>query len=127
MVFAAPSYVERFRSTAPAVVDLVLRPTVEQLARLIDEEIPGGTVFVPTDQAVSPGTNVVVRVVHPLAQESFPLEGTVRRPDETTARGVGVRLVDLTAEARAALADFRDSVMLVDDYDIEVLEAPQVR
>jgi hypothetical protein len=125
-VFARPSYVQRFRSTAPVALDLELRPTIEELGQLVGDEIPGGTVFVPTDVAVSPGTNVVVRVVHPLAQESFPLEGTTRRPDGTTARGVDVRLVELTAEGRAALADFRDSVMVVDDYDIEVLEAPQV-
>ena len=68
-----------------------------------------------------------MRVVHPLAQESFPLEGTARRPDATGARGVDVRLVELTAEGRAALVAFRDSVMVVDDYDIEILEAPQVR
>jgi len=127
LVFAAPSYVERFRSTAPVAVELELRPTMEQLGKLIDDEIPGGTVFVPTQAAVAPGANVVVRMVHPLAQESFPLEGTARRPDATAARGVDVRLVDLTDEGRAALVAFRDSVMVVDDYDIEVLEAPQVR
>jgi hypothetical protein len=126
VVFAAPSYVQRFRSKGPVALDLELRPTVEELAKLIDLEIPGGTVFVPTDVAVTPGTNVIVRVVHPLAQDSFPLEGTARRPDGR-ARGIDVRLVELTAEARTALADFRDSVMVVDDYDIEVLEAPSVR
>ncbi len=127
LVFAAPSYVERFRSTSPVAAELELRPDVEQLGKLIDDEIPGGTVFVPTDAAVDPGANVVVRLVHPLAQESFPLEGTARRPDVAAARGVDVRLVALTPEGRAALVAFRDSVMVVDDYDIEILEAPQVR
>ena len=94
--------------------------------RIIDGEIPGGTVFVPTRESVAPGANVVVSVVHPLTQESFPFEGTARRPDAGGARGVDVRLVELTPEGRAALVDFKDSVMLVDDYDIEVLEAPRV-
>jgi hypothetical protein len=127
MVFAPPSYMERFRSTAPAAVELELRPTMEQLVWLVDDEIPGGTVFVPTEAAVAPGANVVVRLVHPLAQESFPLEGSARRPDATAGRGVDVRLVELSAEGRKALVAFRDSVMLVDDYDIEILDAPQVR
>jgi hypothetical protein len=127
VVFAKPSYMQRFRSKGPVALELELRPTVDELGKLVDLEIPGGTVFVPTDVAVSPGTNVIVRVMHPLlVEESFPLEGTARRPDGK-ARGVDVRLVELTAEARTALADFRDSVMVVDDYDIEVLEAPQVR
>jgi hypothetical protein len=127
VVFAPPSYVDRFRSQAPVSAELELRPSFEHLAKLIDEEIPGGTVFVPTQTAVAPGANVVVQLVHPLSEEWFPLEGTVRRPDATAARGVDVRLVELTDEGRAALAAFRDSMMVVDDYDIEVLEAPQVR
>lgn len=125
-VFAAPSYVERFRSTTPAAIDLELRPSVDVFEALMSDEIPGGTVFVATDAAVPPGANVVVRVVHPLTQERFPLTGTARRPDETTARGVDVRLAELTTEARAALADFKDSVMVLSEYDIEILDAPKV-
>ena len=114
------------RARLPLPSTLELRPTIEQFGKLVDEEIPGGTVFVPTDVAVTPGANVVVRLVHPLAQESFPLSGTARRPDATTAQGVDVRLAELTAEGRAALVAFRDSVMVVDDYDIEILDAPTV-
>jgi hypothetical protein len=126
LVFAAPTYVERFRSAGPVTAELELRPTMDQLQALVGQEIPGGTLFVPSAAAVAPGASVVVRVVHPLAQESFPLEGTARRPDGDAAQGVDVRLVELTAEGREALVAFRDSVMVVDDYDIEVLEAPEV-
>ncbi len=52
--------------------------------------------------------------------------GTVRRPDATVSNGVDVGLAELTHEARAALAEFKDSVMLLSDYDIEVIDAPTV-
>jgi len=55
LVFAAPGYVERFRSKAAVAVELELRPTIEQLGKVIDDEIPKGTVFVPTHEAVAPG------------------------------------------------------------------------
>ncbi len=125
-VFAPPSYVQRFQSTAPSALDLELAPTAAEFDAVIDGEIPHGTLFVPTDAFVPPGANVIVRLVHPLSQEWFPLAGTARRPDGAVMNGVDVRLTELTREALAALAEFRDSVMLLSDYDIEVLEAPTV-
>jgi hypothetical protein len=124
MVFARPSYVERFRRTGPPALDLDLRPTPGELDRLIDQTIPTGTLFVPTDMAVVPGANVSVRMIHPMTLDVFPLPGTARRQEGATTRGVDVTLAPLTGEVRAALLEFRDAAMILEDYDIEILEAP---
>jgi hypothetical protein len=128
VVFAPLEYVDRFQRKAPAAGDLWLRPsTVEELDSLVRGDIPGGAVFVPLASG-TPGTNVTVQLVHPITESAFPLEGVVKRPGTGGhPGGVTVGLSPLTDQSRVELQEMVDSVVVLEDYDIELFEEPSVR
>jgi hypothetical protein len=131
VVFAAVSYVDLFQRKAPAAGDLWLRPpTVDELERIVQQDIAQGTLFVPSASPVTPGANVTVQLVHPVTEAVFPLEGVVKRPGAgphaAGRSGVAIGLSPLSDPARKELQEMADSVVVVEDYDVELFEQPSV-
>ncbi len=123
VVFAPLSYVDRFQAEGPAAGDLWLKPaSLEDLDRIIREDIPGGAIFIPGAAPIAPGTNVTLQLVHPVTEASFALEGVVRRRGADVREGVLVGITPLTYERRIELTEMGDSVVVLDDYDIELYE-----
>jgi hypothetical protein len=127
VTFARPSYIARFQLQAPVVDDIRLTPaSVEELVRIVTEEIPTGTIFIQTSTSVVLGANVCVQLVHPITAEAFPLEGVVRRRGAGAQPGVLIGLAKLPMDARVGLQELLDSVVVLEDYDIELYEEPSV-
>jgi hypothetical protein len=127
LVLARPSYVDRFQRRGLVALDTPLRPTNgRQLRELVEGQILHGALFVPTDMAIVVGATVNVQLLHPITGDEFPLEGVVRRRDAAPA-GVHVELTGLTEEIREGLQEFVDSVVVVADYDVEVLAPAALR
>lgn len=130
VVFAAVDYVDIFQKKAPAAGDLWLKPpTVDELDRIM-KDIHAGTVFVPWTSPVTPGANITIQLVHPLTQAIFPLDGVVKRPGTAPHRpgeeGVSVGLSPLSDQARVELQEMADSVVIVEEYDVELFDDPTV-
>jgi len=125
VVYAPLSYVDLFQSRGPAAGDLWLQPaSVEELDRIVRQEIPGGTVFVPTQAPVTPGANVTIQLLHPVTQTVFALDGIVRRQRPDGYAGVFVGVAPLSHERNVELLEMADSVVVIDDYDIELYAEP---
>ncbi len=125
VMFARPSYVARFQLTAPVVDDIRLVPdSLEELERIIREDIPAGTLFIPTATSVVLGANVSVKLVHPITRDVVPLEGIVRRRGAGAQAGVLVGLAKLSMDVRVGLQELLDSVVVLEDYDVELYEEP---
>lgn len=128
VVLARPSYVDRFLRKGRLALDLPLMPeSPEKLARLVESQILQGTLFVPTKVALVVGAHVTVQLAHPLLlEETFPLEGTVRRRETAPEAGVMVELTYLPPEVRQGLEEFMTSVLVVEEYDVDIFAAPSV-
>jgi hypothetical protein len=131
VVFAAIDYVEGFQRKAPAAGDLWLRPaTVDELDRIIREDVPKATLFVPSASQVTPGANVTIQLVHPVTEAVFPLEGVVKRPGTVphagAEAGIAIGLSPLAERAMVELQEMADSVVVVEDYDVELFDEPTV-
>jgi hypothetical protein len=125
--FARPSYVMRVQLKEPAAVDLPLRPSsFDELAELIEQQIPAGTLFVPTTQPLVLGAAVNVKIVHPITNETLDLPGSVVRRGSTSP-GALVRLAPLDDEMRAIVKEFEDSVVISVDYDVEIFDEPKIK
>lgn len=126
VVFAPLSYLDLFQAQGPAAGDLWLQPpSVEELERIIRDEIRAGTVFVPSATVIAPGTNVTLQLLHPITQAVFPLEGVVRRRGPYVREGVlVVGVAPLTHERDVELTEMADSVLVLEDYDIELYDEP---
>jgi PilZ domain len=125
VVFAPLSYLELFQANGPAAGDVWLQPqSVEELERIVKEEVPLGLVFVPTDGPVTPGANVTIQLLHPVTQAVFALEGVVKRPRPGAQQGAVVAIAPLSHERRVELSEMADSVVVVEDYDVELYEEP---
>jgi hypothetical protein len=125
VVFAPLSYVDLFQSQGPAAGDLWLQPTsVEELERIVRDEIPTGNVFIPTASAVTPGANVTVQLLHPITQSVFAMEGVAKRRGPGVQEGVLVALSAMSPERLVELQEMADSVVVVEDYDIELYDEP---
>jgi hypothetical protein len=129
VTFARQSYLRLFQQKAPTADDLWLRPaTVEDLLHILDAEVPGGVLAVPSTEAVPAGANVTVRLVHPVTQDVVVLPGIVRRRGEEARPldHVLVNLLPVPDELQKALAELADSVVVLEDYDIELFEEPEL-
>jgi hypothetical protein len=127
VVFAPLSYVDLFQSQGPAAGDLWLQPpSVEELERIVREEIPTGTVFVPKAAAVTAGANVKIQLLHPVTQAVFAIDAIARRrgSDPRDHDGVVVSVPPLTKEKLAELNEMADSVVVLEDYDVELYDEP---
>jgi hypothetical protein len=126
VVFAPLSYVDLFQSQGPAAGDLWLQPaSVEELDQIVREQVPSGTVYVPTETPVTPGANVVIQLLHPVTQAVFAIDGVVKRrgadiPEEYAVVGIA----PLSPDRAAALEEMANSVLVIEDYDIELYEEP---
>jgi hypothetical protein len=128
VTFARPSYVARFQLKAPVADDIRVTPSsVEDLTRIVNEDIPSGTLFIATRTSVVLGANVCVKLVHPITQDVFPLEGVVRRRGAGAEPGVLVGLARLSMDVRVGLQELVNSVVVVEDYDVELYEEPSVK
>ena len=102
VVFAPLSYVDLFQSSGPAAGDLWLQPqSVEELDRIVREEIPSGSVVIPTAAPMTPGANVTIQLLHPITQTVFALEGVVRRR-AGAQEGVVVAVAPLSPSATSS-------------------------
>jgi hypothetical protein len=127
-VFAPAGYVALFQRQAPAADDVWLEPqSVEELQRIIRLDMGRGSVFVPSAKPVTPGTNVTVMLVHPVTQAVFPLDGVVRRRGAEVRDGIVVGVAPLTPERVQELTEMADSVLVVEDYDVELYDEPVLR
>lgn len=126
VVFAPLSYVDLFQSQGPAAGDLWLQPgSVEELERIVRDEIPTGMLYIASATPFTPGANVTVQLLHPVTQAVFALEGSVRRRGADIPEGyVVVALAPLTGARSTELAEMADSVVVVEDYDIELYDEP---
>jgi hypothetical protein len=127
VVFAPLSYVDLFQSQGPAAGDLWLQPqSVDELEHIVREEIPSGTVFIPNAAAVTPGANVKIQLLHPVTQAVFALDAVVRRPgaDARARDGVAVTVPPLSKERSVELNEMADSVIVLEDYDVELYDEP---
>jgi len=127
VVFAPLSYVDLFQSSGPAAGDLWLQPrSVEELERIVREEIPTGTVFIPNAAAVTAGANVKIQLLHPVTQAVFALDAVVRRrgKDPRDREGVVVGVSPLSPERMTELNEMADSVVVLEDYDVELYDEP---
>lgn len=123
VMFARPSYVARFQLGAPVADDIRLAPgSVEELARIINEEIPTGTLVIPTAAPTVLGANVRVEIVHPITDDVVPLEGVIRRRGAGAQAVVMVGLAKISMDLRIALQELLDSVVVLDEYDVELYE-----
>ena len=124
-MFAPLSYVDLFQSQGPAAGDLWLQPaSVEELDRIVRDEVPSGAVFIPTATPLTPGSNVTIELLHPVTQAVFAIEGVVRRRGPGVQEGVVVGVAPLSPERSAALTEMADSVVVIEDYDIELYDEP---
>ncbi len=128
VTFARPSYVRLFQQRAPTVDDLWLRPaSVEDLQKILEHEVPSGVLSVPSTASLAPGVNTTVRIAHPVTDDVVTLRGVVRRRGEDAAEGhVVVKLDPLTDEMRTALTEVAGSVLVIDDYAIELYSDPHL-
>jgi hypothetical protein len=125
VVYAPMSYVDLFQAQGPAAGDLWLKPaSLEDLDRIVREEVPSGSILVADAKPIAPGTNVTLQLVHPVTEASFALEGVVRRRGADAREGVLVGLTPLTYERRVELSEMAESVVVLEDYDIELYEEP---
>jgi hypothetical protein len=125
VVFAPLSYVDLFQSRGPAAGDLWLQPaSVEELERIVREEIPSGTVLIPSAAAVTPGANVTIQLMHPVTQVVFAIEGVVRRRGPGAQEGVLVGVAPLSHERSVELTEMAESVIVLEDYDVELYDEP---
>jgi len=128
LVLARPSYVDRFQRRGLIALDAPLRPATSQdLRELVEGQVLGGALFVPTEVAIVVGATLNVQLLHPITGDVFPLEGVVKRRVTAPLPGVHVALTGLTDEIRGGLQEFVDSVLVVADYDVELLEPPVLR
>ena len=127
VTFARPSYVARFQLKAPVAEDIRLEPgSVEELTRVVTEDNPSGTLFVATRTQVVLGANVCVQIVHPITRDVFPLEGVVRRRGAGAEPGVLIGIGKLPMDVRVGLQELVDSVVVIEDYDVELYEEPSL-
>jgi hypothetical protein len=126
VVFAPMSYLQLFQAQGPAAGDLWLQPaSVDELEQIVNEQVPTGTVFVPTTIPVTPGANVIIQLLHPVTQVVFALEGVVRRRGADIPEGWAVvGITPLTRERTLALTEMADSVVVIEDYDVELYDEP---
>jgi hypothetical protein len=126
VVFAPLSYLDLFQSQGPAAGDLWLQPaSVEELDRIVRQDIPNGSVLIATETPVTPGANVTIQLLHPITQTVFALEGVIRRRGPDVPEGVAVVGVAPLSPARSReLDEMADSVVVVEDYDIELYDEP---
>jgi len=125
VVFAPLSYVDLFQSQGPAAGDVWLQPaSVEELEQIVREQIPSGTVLVPNAAPIAPGTNVTLQLLHPITQSVFALEGVVRRRGPEVREGLVVGVGPLSHERSVELTEMADSVIVIEDYDVELYDEP---
>jgi hypothetical protein len=124
VVFAPLSYVDLFQSQGPAAGDVWLQPaSVEELDRIVREEIPAGTVVIPNVAAMTPGANVTIQLLHPVTQAVFAIPGVVKRRGDGQD-GVAVGVAPLTRERTIELTEMAESVIVLEDYDVELYDEP---
>lgn len=129
VTFARPSYVRLFQAKVPTTEDVWLRPaSVEELRAIILDEVPTGAVLSRQASKLAPGINVMVRLVHPITLAVFAFPGTVRRrtAELPADGGLQIGLHPLTEQLEAGLAEMAESVVVLEDYDVELYEEPSL-
>jgi hypothetical protein len=129
VTFARPSYVRLFQAKVPTTEDVWLRPaSVEELRAIILDEVPTGAILSRQASKLAPGINVMVRLVHPITLAVFAFPGTVRRrtAELPADGGLQIGLHPLTEELEAGLAEMAESVVVLEDYDVELYEEPSL-
>ena len=131
--FTRPSYLNLMQQKVAETASVRWRPTtVEDLARIVREDIPSGTIFVASSNGPAPGTKVSVELVHPITGELLALQGVVRRRGGGgggtggATEGVLVALAPLIEDARAALTEMVESVHIIPDYDVDLFDKPSL-
>lgn len=128
LVLARPSYVDRFQRRGLVALETPLRvANQDELRALVDQQVRKGALFVPTAMAIVVGASINVQLMHPVTGDEFPLEGVVRRREQGSRPGVHVELTPLGPETSAGLDEFLDSVLVVADYDVEILDGAVLR
>jgi len=124
VVFAPLSYLDLFQSQGPAAGDLWLQPaSVEELDRIVRKDVPSGWLLIGTDTPMTPGANVTIQLLHPITQTVFAIDGVVRRRGADVPEGVVVVGVAPLSPARSReLLEMADSVVVAEDYDIELYD-----
>jgi hypothetical protein len=97
--------------------------SVEELDRIVREEIPAGTVVIPNVAAMTPGANVTIQLLHPVTQAVFAIPGVVKRRGDGQD-GVAVGVAPLTRERTIELTEMAESVIVLEDYDVELYDEP---
>jgi hypothetical protein len=69
-----------------------------------------------------------VRLVHPITEAVLTLPGVVRRRGEEVLAdaGIMINLLPLTKELQAALTEMADSVVVLEDYDVQLYSEPSI-
>jgi hypothetical protein len=125
VVYAPLSYLDMFQAQGPAAGDIWLRPSsVEELLDIVGKDIPSGTMLVIDSQPIAPGTNVTLQLVHPVTEAVFALPGVVKRRGAEIKEGVLVTITPLDFERRVELQEMADSVVVLEDYDVELYDEP---
>ncbi|MBN1945520.1 MAG: hypothetical protein JW797_07575 [Bradymonadales bacterium] len=87
----------------------VMPPSVKKLIRLINEEILGGSLVVATDQVVCDGSEVELRVVHPITGGVCTISGKVshcQEEEDGQSAILTVRFTELDHDSRRTLIRF---------------------
>jgi len=106
----------------------VLPESVEELLKVIEHEVPTGAVVAKAAARMAPGVNVTVRLVHPITETVVLLPGVVRRrgDDVLVADSVVINLLPLTDALEGALREMAASVVVLEDYDVELYSEPSL-
>ncbi len=124
VVFARRSYVDRFQQRGLPSLTLRYRPpSVEGLTVAVETAVAGGLLSVPTSMAIVLGAPVELQLEHPITEERVSLPGTVKRRD-TAVGTVGIALEPQSDEAARDLREFADSVVVLEEYDVDVRSSP---
>src|SRR5262245_45527839 len=89
---------DRLRAREQIIIAVAGMPAFE---RLVARDVAQGTLFVHSDAAIAVDSQVCVRLIHPLTQSDFLLEGVVRR--KIKGGGFSISLTALDQEKQLAL------------------------
>lgn len=98
----------------------VRAPTVDKLVTFVTRDLSRSGMFLRTRRVCSVGDELVVELLHPTTQETFPLRCVVRRRvNDGDASGLGVEFLGLDEARRQELWVFASGGMS-EEVDVEV-------
>lgn len=103
-------------------------PTVDALRTIAERDLARGRTFVRTELYLEAGVSVDVLFSHPDSERTFRLGGVVlQQIRKGQLTGLGIKLSGLDDERRAAFERFvEDNVHVTVDFDVEIVEEPDV-